>query len=543
MALETELSDIASAVAAWAQREPRTIGLLDRDVSLTRGQIWNWATEASDVLRRLPCLEPGEGPPVCALLLPRSWAVPLGIVAARAAGMAFLPLDVRQPPARLGAILAVAQPSAILSFLDREDEALAALAAAGHRADLASIVLEPPHEHLERLSILPIAGGRRLPPGVGHLVFTSGSTGAPKGVMLRDGPLLKTVAAQRALLGTGETEADAVAPSIWALNPAFDASLSDIFCAILGSAPLAVFREEQSRWRSLAAFAARHGASKADIAPSLMRLVSPAEMGIRTVIFGGERCDPATAERWGTETLALQAYGPTEAAVCAMVARAGPGWTEGLLGRPLPHQTVLLACSAGVYRILEATPEAGPDDMEAFNATVAIPHDDAAAQVPMPTSLDGEIWLAGDAVAVGYLDAPKANDLRFGSMGGLPVHRTGDIARWRDGKLVWIGRNDRQVKVNGRLICPEEIEAAAARVWGGPSACLPGPRGLVLALGDPGIHHKSVELEDVLCAVERDLGRAMRPRTAVPVGDWPLTANGKTDLAELAHRVAGERVL
>ena len=94
--------------------------------------------------------------------------------------------------------------------------------------------------------------------------------------------------------------------------------------------------------------AGESGCGKSTMAGALLRLLPPDALGLSAVIFGGEPCDPAAAIRWGTTTLALQAYGPTEAAVCAMIARAGPHWRPALLGRPLAHQIVLLSTAAGV---------------------------------------------------------------------------------------------------------------------------------------------------------------------------------------------------
>ena len=506
---------IASAIRAWVAEQPSAPAVIDADIVMSRATLLRWCEAAA----RLMAAEagPGEGPALCALVLPRSWAVPFGLIAARCAGLAFLPLDPGQPEARLAAILAQARPTLVLGFGSDRSRTGAILAAAGLSPSAAPATLPPPDPALEPLDLHHVADGRRLPPGTGHLVFTSGSTGRPKGVILRDAPLLQTVAAQRRLLGTDHGP-DAGAPSVWALSPGFDASLSDIFCALLGAAPLLVFREEQTRWRSLAAVIARYGAARADLAPSLMRIVPPESLGLKAVIFGGERCDPATAERWGRATLALQAYGPTEAAVCATIARAGPGWQDGALGRPLPHQRVLLATEQGVFQVK-------PASTDRCNDTILLSIDGTSLR----ESATGEIWLAGDAIATGYLDSPAAEAERFGLWQGLRIHRTGDIARWSDGSLAWLGRRDRQLKLHGRLVCPEEVEAVAGECWGAPCACLPGERGLVLALGG----ESRVAPAAVLAAVTRQLGVALTPRRAVVLAAWPLLPNGKPDLTAI----------
>ena len=515
---------IASAVARWATEEPAACALIDGAATLSRDDLLRWALAAGDRLRRLARPVAGEGPGVCAMVLPRSWAVPFGLVAARFAGLAFVLLDAEDATPRLVAALATVRPALMVTMADAA-AIRAACTAAGLVPDGTSESLTPPHPALERLVVQPFAAGRRLPPGTGHLVFTSGSSGRAKAVLLRDAPLLRTAAAQRRLLGTDGSGADARKPSIWVLSPAFDASLSDIFCAILGTAPLLVSRDGQARRRTLAALIARHHAARADLSPALLRLLSPDEFGLSAVVFGGEPCDPAAAVRWGTATLALQAYGPTEAAVCAMIARAGPHWRPALLGRPLDHQIVLLSTAAGVFRVLPRDAAASVDDDAAFNATILVPHGDGTA--PPDGMVEGEIVLAGDAVAIGYLDAPQD---RFGLLDGVPVHHTGDIARWDDGALVWLGRADRQLKLRGRRIAPEEVERIASGAWGASCACVGVGDHLILALeGRDG----GGDQDAVAAAIEHALGRAFRPRRVIVLRPWPRLPNGKSDLGAL----------
>ncbi|MGI4949532.1 MAG: AMP-binding protein [Janthinobacterium lividum] len=534
---EADAGELAAAVVAWVRDAPSARAVIDGEAVLSRGDLLRWAAATGDVLRALA--DPtGPSPELCALVLPRSWAVPLGLIAARMAGLAFVLLDEAEAPPRLVAALRTARPRLVVTTQAGSDPIAALCGSAGLSATGDFVVLTPPYPTLELLAVRRCGDARRLPPGTGHLVFTSGSGGRPKAVVLRDGPLLRTAAAQRALLGTDGSGTDAHAPSVWALSPGFDASLSDVFCAILGSAPLLVCRGGQTRWRSLAALIARHGAARADLSPSLLRLLPPHALGLRAVIFGGERCDPDAAVRWGRMTLALQAYGPTEAAVCATVARAGPAWRPGLLGRPLDHQIVLLATQAGVFRVVPRH-DTTPDDEVRFNATSLVSLGDGPE--PPDGEVQGEIWLAGDAVAIGYLDAPEEEEAaRFGLHQGVRVHRTGDVARWSDGLLAWLGRADRQFKLHGRRVVPEEIEAVAARVWGAACACVAIDGRLVLAMAardDP-----AIAAEEALTAIARALGPALRPRGAVTLAPWPTLANGKTDLSAVtveARRLAG----
>jgi acyl-CoA synthetase (AMP-forming)/AMP-acid ligase II len=239
--------------------------------------------------------------------------------------------------------------------------------------------------------------------------------------------------------------------------------------------------------------------------------------------------------------LALQAYGPTEAAVCAMMACAGLGWQPGLLGRPLPHQRVLLSTDHGLYRILPLYPDATPRQVDLFNAVRAVKEDGMDAD----TGLEGEIWLAGEAVSPGYLDEPEAGRRRFGLLqDGMRVHYTGDLAHLRSGRLCWTGRLDRQLKINGRMVCPEEVEMAAGAFWHGPCACVHHDGHLVLALGDTAQEENCIEPGEVDRCILQTLGTAFRV-TAVRIGAWPISSSGKTDLSTVLARLealsAGDR--
>ena len=507
----------ARARAAFEAR--RDAPVIQDGATLDGASCLSWVARCEAMLRTLP---PRNGTRSVALLLPRSWAVPLSMVAARVAGYAFAPLDAEAPDARLAGILARLRPAAVVAFTDDTARVRTLLAEAGIEAEGAPVRIAPPADGLETVSVLPCRGPRALDRSPSHVVFTSGSSGRPKGVLLREGPLLATVDAQVALIGEA-----AGTPALWMLNPGFDASLSDIFCALLGDRPLRVHRTGATRVKALREALAHAGC--VDLPPSLMHLVDPSATALRSCTFGGERAAPGEVLRWGSSVRALQAYGPTETSVCVAMARAGGAWRDGCIGRPLQPRTLWLREPDGTMRRIEAAhPGADVDDADAFNATVLVP---AATG-----SVEGEILVSGLPVGNGYLDDPEAQARRFVEVGGRKMHRTGDVARWTDGILAWIGRDDRQVKLNGRLVCPEEVESAVGRLFPGVAACcLADADGLVLAVeGD-------APSPDLARAVSDDLGGAFRPRRVERVEAFPRNANGKVDLAALSDIVSPER--
>lgn len=347
---------------------------------------------------------------------------------------------------------------------------------------------------------------RALPEAASHVCLTSGSSGEPKIVLCNENGLLATIDAQIALMGDLDGEA------LWTLNPSFDASLSDILTAMLARRPLRAHRPPMTRAKALRE--ALSSATSADLPPSLMASLHPAATALQTVVFGGERAHPNAVRTWGRHCLALQAYGPTEASVCAAMAVACDDWVEGEIGRPIIPGSLALLTPLGPIVIEAAHPGATPADGAAFNLVRGELLADGET---------GEILIRGCQVALGYLDDGALSALRFPTIDGIRYHATGDIARVAGGHLVWLGRNDRQVKLNGRLICPEEIEAAAnAAVPGAASRCalIGGRLTLAIEAGDP---------KAVTDAVEARLGRAFRPQRTIVTGPFPRNPNEKTD--------------
>ncbi len=245
------------------------------------------------------------------------------------------------------------------------------------------------------------------------LVFTSGSTGAPRGVVVPHRGIGALVDAQVAAFDLGPG-----ARALWMLSPGFDASFSDILTAHLSGACLVVappFSEvtKFSTWATVA------GVTHADLPPGLLASIFPVRPpALRVVVCGGEPSPPAVVREWASAVRFVNVYGPTEATVCTSLGIVDAAdWATPGLGRPIP----------GVrYRVENE-----------------------------------ELWIAGDCLADGYLNDEPGTAERFVLEAGQRWFRTGDRVRAdASGQLVYVGRLDRMVKLGGRRVELGEVEAA-----------------------------------------------------------------------------------
>ncbi|WP_449220633.1 amino acid adenylation domain-containing protein [Tistrella mobilis] len=332
------------------------------------------------------------------------------------AGLCQMPVDPAQPDARLAAMIAGGAPG--LAISDAGGLArLAALAPNLPRCRTADLDAEP--------RPLKAVHGDQL----AWMIFTSGSTGTPKATLVTHGGALNTGFAQARMLGLGT--ADRVAQLA---SPGFDAALSELLMALIAGAelmpvPAAVARDPLA----LGDFLAAERVTVATLTPGMLAAIGRDLPDLAVLLVAGEACPPELVRRFAAGRRLVNAYGPTECAVCAtmavgLVAEAGP-------------PPIGTAIDGADCLILDRNGRLVPDGVA------------------------GELCIGGPGVGRGYAGRPDLTAERFvphpaADRPGARLYRSGDLVRRRpDGALDYLGRIDTQLKLGGNRIEPGEIEA------------------------------------------------------------------------------------
>ena len=341
-----------------------------------------------------------------------------------------------------------------------------------------------------------------------YVLFTSGSTGAPKGVVVPHRAIARLVMNNDyAPFAAGDIVA-------FASNVCFDAATFEIWGALLNGGTLVVTpREVLLSPAALAEHLAAHRVTVLFLTTSLFNRLaheSPAMFrGLRHLVFGGEAADATSVSLvldYGKPQRLVNGYGPTEAttfAICHQVERVNGSSVP--IGRPIANTTAY---------ILDP------------------------AQQPVPVGVTGELYLGGPGVALGYQGEPELTAQRFLETGYGRLYRTGDLARWRnDGVIDYRGRADDQIKLRGFRIEPGEIEAALRQVPGVADCrvvCGKASSGTtrLVAYFIPAVGGAPLEVQ-LRAAAASTLPAQMIPSAFLAVPAFPLTPNGKLDLHAL----------
>ena len=483
--------DIASAFDVRAEASPDATALICGSRRVTYADL---RVTAEALAARLA--DAGVGPEsIVALALPRGVDLIVAMLAVLKAGGAYLPLDMSLPWARLLELLETSGAAAIVV----DDTAPVAWPADG-RPRLSV------RQALARGDTRRSTAGPRAD-NLAYVMFTSGSTGAPKAVAATHEAVLSLVLDIDYAEITPDDVMLQLAPS------AFDASTFEIWGALLNGAALAIHPDGVLDLHRLGEDIRRCGVTIAWLTAGLFHECVGAGIlegsTLRQVLAGGDVVAPADVRAVLAEParVFVNGYGPTECvtfSVCHRIDRFD---------------------EAGAVPIGRAV---GGAELHVLDADLS----------PTPPGGVGELYIAGGRLARGYHADPGLTAERFianpfGVPGGR-MYRTGDrVRRRQDGVLEYIGRVDRQVKIRGFRVDPEAVEAALEALDGVDRAAV------IARRQDGGVELHAVfsgsaSAEEIRIAVKAAMPPFMAPSLLSRLEALPLTASGKIDRASLA---------
>jgi amino acid adenylation domain-containing protein len=463
------------------------------EAAVVHGEIWVTYRElearANRLARALVAAGAGRETRV-GICLPRTPDLVASLLAVWKAGAAYVPMDPAYPEERLAYML--------------EDSGAAVLVAGPGAADglaaRVSVVLRPDELAGDEADD---AGSPAVPGSVddlAYVIYTSGSTGRPKGVAIAH------ASAAVLLDWAGETFAPAdLAAVLASTSICFDLSVFELFVPLVhgGTVILAENALELPR------LAAADRVTLLNTVPSALGELlreRPLPSSVRTVCLAGEALRRGLVDRI-YETLpgerVYNLYGPSEDTTYSTFTRVPRGDGAPTIGRPVANTRAYVLDARGSL---------------------------------VPCGVPGEIWLAGDGLARGYLGRPELTAERFvpdpfAIAPGARAYRTGDLARWSPaGELEFLGRLDHQVKVRGFRIELGEIEVALERHPAVKrAAVLAGPDGQSLVAWVAAPEAAGLAPAELRAFLRARLPEHMVPALFVTLAALPLTANGKID--------------
>ena len=481
-------------VEAQVARSPQAVAVVhESGQELTYAELDQQANRLAHRLRELQV-----GPnTLVGLCLERTPDMVVAMLAVAKAGGGYLPLDPTYPADRLAFMLSDAKAPVLLT-----QEKLRSLLP-DHQAKVVSLDGEA-----EALASKPATAPPPSPQAsledVAYVIYTSGSTGRPKGVLV---PVRSVV---NLLHFTREKPGMSAKDTVVAITTlSFDIAVFELWLPLaVGARILLASKDAGADGALLLDLCKRFGATILQATPATWRLLIGAgwskDVALKVISTGealpldlGEQLVERSDDVWDM-------YGPTETTVWSTWWRVPRPLGQVLIGKPL--------CNTQLYIL-----------------------DRHLQRVPIGAV--GELYIAGDGVALGYHDRPDLNTERFlpdPFRAGGRMYRTGDLARFRDdGEVEYLGRNDHQVKVRGFRIELGEIEAVLAKHPNVKQAVMlaredrPGDVRLVAyATGKEGAAPNEDELRD---HCKRTLPQFMVPQHFVRLEAFPLTPNGKVD--------------
>jgi len=481
---------IVDIFEAQAARGPDRIAIVLEDREISYRELDERARGLAGVLVGKHRVRPGE---IVGLMVDRNeWSI-IGLLGIMMAGGVYLPVDPSYPMNRIDFMLADSGCRILLteSKVIENNGQIPSLVVT---LDINTLVSSRDPSAKTPLSHRP------SPDDLAYVIYTSGSTGQPKGVMIAHSGFLNMSLHQIRAFGVSENDR-----VLQFASASFDASLSEIFMALLAGAAVVVVRKETIEDPLLfVRYLEEKRVTNMTLPPVYLNALDKERLNtVSTIITAGEAPNTGDAVFLSSRKNYFNAYGPTEISVCATIERVSPDgdYRRNIpIGKPIANTSIFIL-------------------------------DDSLRLVPI--GIPGEICISGAGLAQGYLKRPELTAEKFVCHplpAGERLYRTGDLGRWLpDGNLEWLGRNDDQVKIRGYRIELGEIKNALLRHASVKDV-------IVLAAGrepEELVAYFTVraplEPADLRSHISGFLPNYMVPRYLIQLEDFPMTASGKVD--------------
>ncbi|KAF2200880.1 acetyl-CoA synthetase-like protein [Delitschia confertaspora ATCC 74209] len=516
----------------WAKEQPDAPAIRGFDGDYTYAELDRVAERLAHYL-----VELGVGPevfvPTC---FDKSSFTVIAMLAVLKAGGAAVPLDAKHPKSALEIRIEESKAQVVLTSVARS-EMFEDIVPDVVIVD--SVLLDDLEEHDS--PACPEVG----PGNPAFVIFTSGSTGRPKGVVLEHAAMVTSANAHGTNLGIGPGSR-----FLQFASYTFDNSLEEMFTSLQRGGCVCVPSEDQ-RMNDLANAIAELGANFMDLTPTVAALLNPADVpGIKGMALGGEALTKAVVEQWYPHVHLHGQYGPSEASI-------NSAWKDFKNGGEPTNIGYAIGSVSWIV------------DPENRNRLV-------------PIGCKGELLIEGPILSRGYLNEPEKTAQAFimdpewaraGGVTGRRFYCTGDLVHYTSkGEMMYLGRKDSQVKLNGQRIelgeiehhlklnLPAEAQSAveliAVNAGGKPSKALAAFLCLVVdesvgtvAEGKPRIAEMTDAVRETAKGVEVALSNALPayyvPTMWIPVTTMPMTTSGKLDrkvLRALAQAIKDEEL-
>ena len=438
--------------------------------------------------RLQPLLDQHQGPLVVGICLPKCSALYAGILAILGCGAVYLPLEPSHPLQRQQYILENA--GAVLLLHDGEhplSETMPGLDIS--RIDIGDVNLDQPLMRQRPDLDAPCMA-----------LYTSGTTGHPKGVLLSQANLAHFTAWYADYVQLTEQSRALQFSSL-----SFDSSLIDIFPTLIQGAELIVPDEDQRRDPLQLVELIRHQRlSHAFLPPALLSILPLDQLQVLDhVMTGGDVCEPYVIEQLTRQGNLYNLYGPTEATVLITARQLRPGDSNRTLGAPIANSQVLIL----------------DEDFQ-----------------PVTEQTVGELYIVGPGVCLGYLNNPQQTVERYLNLSlpngqSLRAYRTGDMAKWTRDGIELCGRRDNQVKIRGFRVEPEEIERCLrdSQLYRQVAVVIDRHRRILAFLAQPQEEQPGAAREALKAHAMQFLPDYMQPTAWTELASMPFASNGKVD--------------